>query len=150
MPRPTKNAVKYKNVMGRPPKIDETTLAKLEDAFMNAFTDEMACIYAGINPSTLYRYIEANPDFGERKEMLKKSPNLLAQKTIVKDIENVGGARYWAERRMPEFMPKSKIEHSGGIDLSEGAEMSTEEKAALEVLRAARRKRIEANSDKMA
>lgn len=124
-------------------------IQKLEDAFMNAFSDEMACIYASISEATLYSYCKENPEFAERKERLKKSPNLLAQKTIVKDIENVGGARYWAERRMPEFMPKSKIEHSGGIDLSEGTEMSTEEKAALEVLRAARRKRIEANSDKM-
>src|SRR3990167_6178255 len=101
---------------GRPPVIDETVLGKLEDAFMNAFTDEMACLYAGINPDTLYEYCKKHPKFTERKERLKITPNLRAQQVIIKDIENVGGARYWAERRMREFMPKQGLVLGGKIE----------------------------------
>lgn len=91
-------------------------LQKLEDAFTNAFTDEMACLYAGISEKTLYNYCEANPEFLQRKEKLKLSPNLVAQKKLVEDAAgSIGGARWWAERRMPDFMPKSKVEHGGKI-----------------------------------
>lgn len=118
MPRPTKNAYRsgIGGHVGRPVKIDETILAKLEDAFRNAFTDEMACLYAGIDPRTLYRYIEAVPEFGQRKEELKLHPNLKAQTVIVRDIDNVSGARYWAERRMKDFMPKQTVVLDGKVE----------------------------------
>lgn len=90
-------------------------IGKLEDAFMNAFTDEMACLYAGIHPDTLYAYCTENPKFSERKETLKQTPNLVAQKTLVGDLNNTGGARWWAERKMKDFKPKSEVEHSGAI-----------------------------------
>jgi len=91
-------------------------LAKLEDAFMNAFTDKMACLYAGISETALYRYCEQNPEYAERKEILKETPNLVAQKTLVGDLANTSGARWWAEKKMPEFMPKTKITHDGKIE----------------------------------
>ena len=91
-------------------------LQKLEDAFTNAFTDEMACLYAGISEATLYSYCQENPKFAERKEKLKLSPNLAAQKKLVDDAAGtVGGARWWAEHKMPEFMPKSKVELGGTV-----------------------------------
>jgi hypothetical protein len=89
----------------------------------------MACLYAGIGTATLYRFIEANPEFGERKEELKLSPHLLAQQTIVKDVQNVGGARYWAERRMPDFMPKQTMILGGKIE----TEDTTTKRAIREV-----------------
>lgn len=101
---------------GRPTVMTPDTLQKLEDAFLNAFTDEMACLYAGISEATLYSYCQENPKFAERKEKLKLTPNLAAQKRLVDDAAgSVGGARWWAERRMPEFMPKTKVEHGGKI-----------------------------------
>ncbi len=39
------------------------TLAKLETAFSMGLPDEQACLYAKIDPSTLYRYQEKNPKF---------------------------------------------------------------------------------------
>lgn len=101
---------------GRPTKLTLDVIAKLEDAFSNAFTDEMACLYVGISLATLYRYCEDNLEFRDRKEVLKKRPDLVAQKTLVDDVKQVNGARWWAEHRMPEFMPKSKIEHAGKIE----------------------------------
>ncbi len=116
---------KRTNVKGVPPKKPEgrptvmtpDVLRKLEDAFTNAFTDEMACLYAGISKTTLYDYCKENQEFAERKELLKNSPNLKAQHELVKGIEgNVSQARWWAEHRMPDFMPKTKVEHSGKIE----------------------------------
>lgn len=100
---------------GRNTVMTADVLQKLEDAFMNAFTDEMACLYAGISPRALYDYCEANPRFVQRKEELKQTPNLAAQKTLVGDLKNTSGARWWAERKMPDFMPKTKVEHGGTI-----------------------------------
>ena len=99
----------------------EEVLKKLEDAFMNAFTDEMACLYAGISLQTLYNYAEQHTGYLERKEALKKTPDLVAQKTLVSDLKNIGGARWWAERKMEDFKPKTKVEHSGSI-ATEGAQ----------------------------
>ena len=90
-------------------------LSKLEDAFTNAFTDKMACLYAGISTTALYEYCNENPKFAERKEMLKETPSLVAQKTIVGSLGDVNNAWRWAERRMSDFKPKSSIEHSGAI-----------------------------------
>lgn len=95
---------------GRPTVMTEVVLHKLETAFMNAFTDEMACLYADISETALYNYCLANPEFAKRKEVLKMNPNLTAQKTLVDDLKNTGGARWWAEKKMPDFMPKTKIE----------------------------------------
>lgn len=111
---------------------EKNILSKLEDAFMNAFTDKMACLYAGISEASLYRYCEANEAFRERKEILKDTPNLVAQKTLISDLANTGGARWWAEHRMPEFMPKTKVTHDGKVQTedvtgSEAARKVTEE-----------------------
>lgn len=101
---------------GRPTVMTETVLLKLEKAFMNAFSDEMACLYADISETALYNYCKENPEFAKRKEVLKLNPNLTAQKTLVDDLTNTGGARWWAEKKMPDFMPKSKVELSGQVD----------------------------------
>lgn len=109
------------------------TISKLEAAFMNAFTDEMACLYVGISKETLYEYCRKNPEFTDRKELLKISPDLLAQTKIVSHIKNdLGNAWRWAEHRMPAFMPKTKVEHSGKIDTASGAQTPETQKIAEE------------------
>ena len=108
-----------KNPEGRPTVMTPDVLAKLEDAFTNGFTDKMACLYAGISVDALYDYCKLNEKFSKRKELLKSSPDLAAQKELVQGIRgNVSQARWWAEHRMPEFMPKTKVEHGGKIDTS--------------------------------
>ncbi len=58
----------------------EKVIAKLEQAFLMGCTDEKACLYAGIVPSTLYRYQEDNPEFSERKTVLKTNPVMVDRK----------------------------------------------------------------------
>lgn len=118
--------IEQKKGAGRPTVMTKDVLRKLEDAFMNAFTDEMACLYAGIGKTALYEYCKENPQFAERKETLKETPHLAAQKELVEGIKgNLSQARWWAEHRMPDFMPKSKVEHSGTIEGMEGAGTET-------------------------
>ena len=97
--------------------MDKDVLSKLEDAFCYAYTDEEACLYAGISPATLYRYQDANPDFRERKALLKLTPNLKFKKTIVDNSGDLHNAHWWAEHKMSdEFSTKSKVEISDSLD----------------------------------
>ncbi len=107
---------------GRPTVLTADVLQKLEDAFMNTLTDREACLYAGISESTLYNYQEANPDFIQRKEALKLTPNISAKNELVKGIKgNLMQARWWAEHKMPDFRPKVEITEPTG-DISEAEE----------------------------
>lgn len=102
---------------GRPKKITPKVLAKLEEAFMHTFTDEEACLYADINPSTLYRYQDENPEFSDRKRILRLTPNMHAKKMLVAKVEgSLDQSRWWAKNKMRnEFSEKTEIEHSGSI-----------------------------------
>ena len=114
-----------KNKGGRPSTIDATVIAKLEEAFIHTFTDAEACLYAGISVDALYRYEEKNPEFRERKQTLKLTPNLHAKKELVTGIKNnLGQARWWAEHKMPDFKPKVEVSGSmtGTGDISEAEE----------------------------
>lgn len=145
--RPKGKAFKNKEgycICGRPTIMDATMLQKLEDAFTNAFSDEQACAYANISPSTLYNYQRENPEFVKRKEALKLRPDIKAKQTVVGSLGNTGDAWRWLERRDPEFKPVSKVEHGGAIEVADvSVDLSDEEKQAISALRIARRKRIE-------
>ena len=74
------------NKGGRPTVVTKEVLSKLEEAFLLGCTDLEACFAAGIGETTLYRYIEANPEFRERKEALKQRPIYLARSVQVKAL----------------------------------------------------------------
>jgi 23S rRNA A1618 N6-methylase RlmF len=73
---------------GRPTKMTEVTLQKLEQAFAWGCSDIEACVFAGINKSTLYDYCTKNPGFTDRKETLKTTPTMKAKMVIYKAIED--------------------------------------------------------------
>lgn len=106
---------------GRPPKITKDVLQKLEDAFMFCYTDEEACLYAGIAPRTLYYYQEKHPNFMQRKEALRLTPNLKAKAELVKGIDgSVDQARWWAKNKMAsEFSERSTVKHEGKVDIED-------------------------------
>ncbi|WP_235480712.1 hypothetical protein [Streptococcus suis] len=61
-----------KNKGGRPTKMTQGTVKKLEEAFLRGLSDEEACLYANISKPTLYDYCKKNPQFSDRKELLKQ------------------------------------------------------------------------------
>jgi len=112
-----------KNSVWRPEAITEDVLAKLEFAFARSFTDVEASLYANISPATLYRYIDANPEFWERKETLKKQPNIQAKLNWYKKIESedYNASKDWLERKSrDEFSLKQEVDNklSGSVNIS--------------------------------
>lgn len=131
--RPTKHEARYKNT-GRPTVMTPEVIAKLEQAFANAFTDEQACIFASISKDSLYDYIKKNHSFGDRKEELKKRVDIKAKTQVIEAIKNgdMPTAKWWLERKCKdEFSLKTETEHSGQIQ-SKVVYIEKEEKEAYE------------------
>lgn len=118
-----------KEKRGRPRAIDKFVIAKLEKGFLMGFSDREACLFANINPATLYRFCEENPDFSERKELLKEQIKLRAKQNIAEAIENRDKplSQWYLERRDKEFKPKSDMDLNlpqNIIDLFKNVEQS--------------------------
>ena len=73
---------------GRPTKMTEMTVKKLEEAFLLGCTDIEACLYAGISKQTLYNYQEQVPEFIDRKEVLKANPVMKARKVLLDALDD--------------------------------------------------------------
>jgi hypothetical protein len=116
--------------VGRPTVMTPQVLSKLEEGFLYAFSDEEACLFAGISPSSLYDYQRENPEFAERKVQLKLTPNLRAKRTVVDALGETEDAWKWLEKKDKDFKPTSKIEHAGKIQ-SEDVSISDPVKLAL-------------------
>lgn len=102
-------------------KDEDTVVAKLESAFMIGATDDEACIQADISRDSLYRYCAQNPEFRNRKEMLKEKLVLASRATIgmvIGERDTINGvqapsnraletAKWYVERkRKSEFAPQ--------------------------------------------
>lgn len=96
--------------VGRPPKIDDVVLGKLESAFLIGASDRQACKHAGINPDTLYEYQKKHPEFTERKEMLKENPILKAKFAVFKGLDDPKLALDYLKLRDDDFVAKTKSE----------------------------------------
>jgi hypothetical protein len=59
---------------GRPISLTPEALSKLRNGFMIGFTDEEACIFAGISHATYYREKARNKKFSEDVSGWKKNP----------------------------------------------------------------------------
>lgn len=97
---------KKRNPIGRPPRIDDDRIRKLEYAFALGCTDKEACLYANIALSTFYKWLADRPETRERFNTLKETPVFKARQTVLKSIENGDdvSARWYLERkRSDEF-----------------------------------------------
>ena len=70
-----------------PEILSDKAISKLEEAFAFGASDMEACYYADITQTKLNEYIKANPHFGERRELLKQRPVLLARQTLMKALK---------------------------------------------------------------
>jgi len=115
--RPTKHEFRYKNV-GRPSKLDDILVAKLEEAAGVDATIEQTCFYANIVPSTYHRWMNENPELKERLASLRERLPLRAKLNIAKIIEagDITMSRWLVERKeSAAYGEKLKIEHSGDV-----------------------------------
>jgi len=90
--------------MGRPTVMTENTIRKLEEAFIKGLSDREACLYANIGTSTLYDYCNENPEFSERKELLKEQVKMRAKINIAEKINNgdISASMWYLERKGKE------------------------------------------------
>lgn len=89
---------------GRPTKMTEETVKKLEEVFAIGGSDEEACFYADISKQTLYNYQQDHPEFVDRKEALKERPILKARQTVVSALGDPNYAfKYLEKKRKKEF-----------------------------------------------
>lgn len=104
-------------ICGRPTKMTESTINKLEEAFSYAFTDEEACLYAGISRQTLNEYCKKNPEFRDRKQLLKQQPSMLAKRVVVDSIKSADKqqSNWWLERKSKdEFSTRQEMSGKDG------------------------------------
>jgi|AKVG01.1.fsa_nt_gi hypothetical protein len=99
---------------GRPTKMTDETVKKLEEAFANGATDVQACFYAGISKPTLYSYQEKYPEFLDRKQGLKSQLGLISKNKLANAIRqgDVAKAQWYLERTDSEFKLKYNQDHT--------------------------------------
>ncbi len=96
----------------------ENLLKELDACFAYTFTDEEACLHVGIAPKTLYNYQKKHPEYVQRKQALRKKPNLAIKKELIDGIKgNLEHSRWMAIKKIPdEYGDKTTIKHEGKID----------------------------------
>lgn len=99
---------------GRPTKMTPDTVKKLEEAFLMGCSDLEACLFADISKQTLYTYQEKNPEFVDRKQMLKENPVMIARQSVIRDMKGDGtlALKYLERKKKSEFSVKQELEHS--------------------------------------
>jgi hypothetical protein len=107
---------------GRPTKMTEETLRKLEDAYLCDATHLQAALFAGISEFTLHDYRKKHPEFSKRIDDLRGMVNLKAKANIKKAIDgnDLQTSKWQLERRDPEYKPKKEVQS----DVNIGAQKS--------------------------
>ena len=101
------------NKVGRPTVMTDKVIGKLEMLFAKGLSDREACLIADIHPSTLYDYCSINPEFAERKELLKEQVKTRAKLNVAEAIDNndVDMSKWYLERKAKdEFSTKQEIQ----------------------------------------
>lgn len=91
-----------KNLGGRPSKLDDEIVVKLDSIFKVGGTVEEACAYAGINKTTYYRWLEQNEGFATKMASAQHYADIVAKNVVVDDIvkgRSVDTAKWWLEKR---------------------------------------------------
>ena len=68
-------------------KMNTAQIEKLEKYFWYGFNDKEACFKANVPTSTFYVYCKENPEWAERRQVLKKSPEMRAKELVAKKLK---------------------------------------------------------------
>jgi len=107
--------------MGRPTKLTEDTVKKLESVFNLDVTVTTACAYAGISRETYYSWLKENPEFSDRMAKAQEYARIAAGNVVMNAIvrdKDVATARWWLEKRYPEEFGGRA--NSGSLEFREG------------------------------
>ena len=118
----------------RPSVVTESVLAKLEYGFSKGLTDLESCLYANISKDALYNYIQRNPSFSDRKEMLKLQPKMKAKLVIADKIDEADdyNSRWYLERKWKdEFSTKVENDNTNVNTEVESDSMTPEQRKLI-------------------
>jgi hypothetical protein len=86
--------------LGRPTKLNKTTVQKLIDGFRLGMNVSQVCTHAKISRSSFYTYLQDNPEFSDKIEY-EKSHLLLRARSIVSQALEAGDlktAKWYLEK----------------------------------------------------
>lgn len=115
-----KKAPEDKKKVGRKTVMTQEVVTKLEEAFSRDCTDTEACLFAGISRMTLHRFQEDNPEFCDRKALLKDTLVLKARTNIAERIEkgDLETSKWYIERKKRgEFSTRQEVTGENGESL---------------------------------
>lgn len=115
-----RKAPEDKQKVGRKTVMTPEVVTKLEEAFSRDCTDTEACIFAGISRMTLHRYQEDNPEFCDRKALLKDTLVLKARTNIAERIEkgDLETSKWYIERKKRgEFSTRQEVTGEDGAPI---------------------------------
>jgi hypothetical protein len=99
------------NKIGRPTKLTPETIKKLEEVFAMDGTVKEACFYADISTQTYYTFVNNNPDFLDRFEVLRERPVLKARRAIFDNLDDPKIAQWYLSRkRREEFSERQELQ----------------------------------------
>ena len=107
MARPTKKNPKGKQ---KKPKKTENAIRELKNLLMIGCSIKEACISAGISYDTYYRWIKEDDKLSEELNRAKQNIFKKARMTIFEDLKDPITARWFAERRIPEYKTKMDLD----------------------------------------
>lgn len=108
-----KTVKKKEETRGRPPAITAEIKRDLEHAFSRGYSDLQACAYAGVAERTFYDFCKNNPDFSQKREVLKKRIDIIAKENMIIAIEtrDKEASKWWLERKCKdEFSTKQEVD----------------------------------------
>ncbi len=91
--------------IGRPTKLTEDTVKKLESVFKLDAPVKTACAYAGISRETYYTWLKENDGFSDRMAKAQEYARIAAGNVVMNAIvqdRDVSTARWWLEKRYPD------------------------------------------------
>lgn len=92
------------NKLGRPTKLNKTTVQKLTDGFRLGMNVSQVCTHANISRSSFYTYVQNNPEFSDKIDY-EKSYLLLKARSIVSESLESGDlktAKWFLEQYDPD------------------------------------------------
>lgn len=100
-----------------PYKYTDATVEKLVEAFSKSYSVLEACQYARINRDTFYKWLKEIPEFQDIIDEAKARPIKQAKGVIDTALKSgdVNTAKWYVERRDPDFKPKAEIDNNLGI-----------------------------------
>lgn len=88
---------------GRPTKMTEDVVAKLDSIFKVGGDISEATSYAGIDRATYYRWVASDLGFATKMESAQHYADIVAKNVVVDSVvkeKNLDSAKWWLERRV--------------------------------------------------